>query len=199
MKDLETRMKELAFYADNLLSEPNIITNRSIFVEGVIHLDYLINHIILHYFLGYLKEGKLHLTDHAEDFEKNIIYNPAFDFTYNNKIELLKSCGVINNKDKYNELKEIGSDRNKASHRMSIHFGKDVAGWFKGSRKGMYQKKLKSIEEVTITDKDVEEYKKKFADCYAYLFFKDLYLRTDKEDLDPDREDSKIENPKTKN
>lgn len=49
---------------------------------------------------------------------------------------------------------------------------------------------------MNITDNDVEEYKKKFADCYAYLFFKGIYLRTGKEDLNPDREDLKIENPK---
>lgn len=139
MKDLETRMKKLASSAYDLLSNSNININRSIFVEGVIHLDYLINQIILDYFFGYLKEGESHLTDHAEDFEKNIIYDPDFDFTYNKKIRLLRSCGVIS-KTKFKELEKIGSDRNNASHRLGIHFGKDVTGWFKGSRKEMYQK-----------------------------------------------------------
>lgn len=198
MKNLETRMKELAFSAYKLLSIPNININRSIFVEGVIHLDNLINYIILYYFFGYLKEGKIYLTAHAKDFEKNVLYNSDVDFEYNKKLELLKRCRIIT-KPKFNELKKIGEDRNKAAHRMGMHFGGEVNGWFKGSEKE--RKSTKSITELITTDDDVEEYKKKFADCYAYLFFKVIYLRSPGiEDLDPDGEDLKNKkNPKIKN
>ena len=175
-------MKENELVAYNLLNKPDV--KRSIFLEGVILLEMLIDNIILTYFFSYPKEGKLHLTDHAKDFEKDIFYNPEFDLGYNKKIKLLKLCGVISST-KFKELEKIGSDRNKAAHRMGMQINREVTGWFKGSEKE--RKSTKSITELITTDDDVEEYKKKCSECYAYLMVKILSL------YNPHREDFKIE------
>jgi len=108
---------------------------------------------------------------------------PSSGFGYNKKIKLLKLCGVISST-KFEELEKIGSDRNKAAHRMGMQINREVTGWFKGSEKE--RKSTKSITELITTD-DVEEYKKKCSECYAYLAVKPLYLSN------PHRADLKIE------
>lgn len=180
MKDPETIMKEHKLMEYNILNNPD--PKRSVFLEGLMDLEILINHIISVYFFGYREGGKVRLTDPAKDFEKNLLYKPWFG--YKRKLELLKNCELIS-PTKFNELKNIGEERNKAAHRRSMQINEEISGWYKGSHKERNQKK--SIGELIINDDDVEQYKKKCADCYAYLMVKVISL------YNPDREDLKID------
>jgi len=171
MRDLETIMKETKSFAYQLLNKPDL--KRSVFLEGIIHLEIIIDNIILSYFFGYPLHDKIKISDKVGDFSKSILN----DFTYRKKVNILKICGIIS-PEKGAELVDIVEKRNLAAHSIAIQLTPDLTGWIKGRK----QKELKKIDDTFI-----EEYKKNFSECYAYLMVKLLSL------YNPNREDLKIE------
>lgn len=160
MKDSENIVKENKLIAYQLLNQSNL--KRSIFLEGIIILEMIMDNIISTYFFCRQLENKIEISEKAIEFDKFILS----DFKYGRKVDILKKCGVIS-EEKVKELIEIGEMRNTAAHSIDIKIDTDVATWIKGKK----QKELIRIDETYI-----KEFKEKFSECYAYLMLKLLSL-----------------------
>ncbi len=145
--DLETITRETKLVADQLLNRPDL--KRSVLIEGVIHLEIIIDNII-------------EISDKVDNYNKFLIQ----DFNYAKKIEILKKCGIINN-EKAGKLNKIRDHRNMAAHNISLLLGKNLTGMIK---------RKKQKEFIIIDDCFIEEYKKTFSECYSYLMIKLLSM-----------------------
>ena len=150
MRDGE-EYKSLAY---QVLNKPDL--KRSVFLEGVILLESIIDAIILDYFFDRPLDDEIDISDKGYDFNKYILN----DFPYKKKLDILEGCKIIST-EKIKALRKIREDRNRAAHQISLPIGGgDITGWFKGRK----QRKL-----IEINDAFIEDYKKRVSECYADL------------------------------
>lgn len=152
MRDWE-EYKSLAY---QVLNKPDL--KRSVFLEGVILLESIIDTIILDYFFDRPLDDEIDISDRGYDFSKYILN----DFSYKKKLDILEGCKIVFT-EKIKALRKIGDDRNMAAHQISISLpigGTDITWWFKGRK----QRKT-----VRITDAFIVDYIERVSECYADL------------------------------
>ena len=163
MTDLET-IKEYKSLAYQVLNKPDL--KRSVFLEGVILLESIIDNIILDCFFDRPLDDEIDISDRGEKFSKYILN----EFSYRKKLDVLAGCEVMS-REKIKALRKIGEDRNMAAHQISITLpigGTDITMWFKG------KKQRKTIE---INDAFIVDYMERVSECYAYLMAALLSLK----------------------
>ena len=101
MKNLETIINETKLFAYQLLGKP--LLTRSVFLEGTIQLEIIMDNLILAYFFSYLSQDKIEISDKAKDFSMCILN----DFGYRKKVDILKSCKIIDSEQE-KKLRAIG-------------------------------------------------------------------------------------------
>ena len=144
--------------AYQVLNNPDL--KRSVFLEGVILLESIIDGIILDYFFDRPLDDEIDISDRGYAFSRRILD----DFSYNKKLDILEGCKIVS-REKIKALRKIGDDRNRAAHQISITLpinGNDITLWVKG--KGRKQRGV-----IKINDASIEDYKKRVSECYADL------------------------------
>ncbi len=145
--------KSLAY---QVLNNPDL--KRSVFLEGVILLESIIDSIILDYFFDRPLDDEIDISERGYAFSR-CIFN---EFSYNKKLDILEGCKIMP-REKIKALRKIGEDRNRAAHQSSITLpisGNDITLWVKGRK----QRGLIEINDAFIVD-----YKKRVSECYADL------------------------------
>lgn len=171
MANLETRIKRTEDVIYQRLKHAN--PNRSVFVEGCIYLENIIDILISERFSIYPEDGGVKNFNHKRfcKVKKNFKNGELYKSKFYTKIELLEHLRIISEEERI-KLHEILNDRNDASHAMDMQITKKVTIQFKRNTKEI--NKQRPIQKLIVTDDDVEQYMKKCAKWYAYLLFKGI-------------------------